>query len=185
MPVFYLIKMGKKDSKGLESKSPAVKMTPENQRAIARQVRELVEPICASEGMELVHVEFQREPGGRVMRLYIDRPEGVNLDDCVRISRQVDDLLEVRLADIGPYHLEVSSPGSNRPLGTRADYDRFAGHKAKINHKPAGEKTRSVQGRLLGLSDETVRLQVGPKVVAIPLAEISGARLVDYHGESR
>ena len=76
----------------------------------------LVKPVCEAAGMELVLAEFRREPAGRILRLFIDRPGGVTLGDCAHISRQVADLLDVSMEGIGPYSLEVSSPGINRPL---------------------------------------------------------------------
>ena len=77
-------------------------------------VNTLAEPLCKNEGMELVHVEYQREAAGWVLRLYIDQPGGVRLEDCSRVSRQLGDLLDVTVENIGPYNLEVSSPGINR-----------------------------------------------------------------------
>ena len=83
---------------------------------IIQLVWKLAEPICSSEGMELIFVEYQREPGGRILRLYIDRPGGIALDDCAMVSRQIGDILDVHLdSNVPPYHLEVSSPGSQRP----------------------------------------------------------------------
>jgi ribosome maturation factor RimP len=81
------------------------------------KVWRLAEPLCLSEGLELVHVEYQREPAGRTLRIYLDKPGGVTLDDCVNISRQLSDLLDVGLETEAPYRMEVSSPGIQRPLG--------------------------------------------------------------------
>jgi ribosome maturation factor RimP len=83
----------------------------ENEQGVIRQIAKLAEPLCDSEGLELVHIEYQRESGGRILRLYIDRPGGVSIDDCVNVSRQLNDLLDVNFEDIGPYTLEVTSPG--------------------------------------------------------------------------
>jgi ribosome maturation factor RimP len=95
------------------------------QRTVAEMVARLADPVCQSEGMELVHVEFQREPGGLTLRLYLDKPNGVTLDDCVAISRQLEDILDVHARDIPPYRLEVSSPGIERPVGKLADFMRY------------------------------------------------------------
>ena len=70
--------------------------------------------------MELIYVEYQREAGGRILRLYIDRPGGVTLDDCIYISRQSSDLLDVYLENTGPYRLEVSSPGTESTAGGKS-----------------------------------------------------------------
>ena len=148
-------------------------------------VNELAEPLCASEGMELVHVEYQREPGGWILRLYIDRPGGVTLSDCTLISRLLSDELDVTIENIGPYHLEVSSPGVNRPLGKAGDFERFRGHMAKIKTINSFAGKKSFRGILSGISGESVELLVEDQRVVIPLVEISRARLVNYNGEKR
>ncbi len=104
---------------------------PVNEQKIVEQVRALAQPLCEAEGLELIHVEFQREPGGRILRLYIDKPDGINLNDCVGISRQMGDILDVNLDDIGPFNLEVTSPGPSRPLTTPEDFEKFKGNTGK------------------------------------------------------
>ena len=143
-------------------------------------VRGLLEPLCDGEGVELVHIEYQREMGGRVLRLYIDRPGGVTLDDCVNISRQSGDLLDVHIENIGPYSLEVSSPGPDRPLGKKEDFVKFKGKKARIKTVHAFEGRKKFKGVLLGTSGEAVQLLVNDQTVSIPLEKIARARLVDY-----
>jgi ribosome maturation factor RimP len=88
------------------------------QRAFVATVTRLAEPLCAAEGLELVHVEYQREPGGVTLRLYLDKPGGVTLDDCVEISRQLDDIL-----DVHPKDAPLSAGGffaGYRPAGGKA-----------------------------------------------------------------
>lgn len=157
-------------------------------------MRSLGEPLCESEGMEFVHAEYHAERGGNTLRLYIDRPGGVTLDDCANISRQLGDLLDVYLEDSAGYNLEVSSPGPERPLGRPADFEKFKGKMAKLKiRKPSEEtgavsppKAKSVTGILLGTSEEVVELMVGDKTVAVPFREIARARLVTIHnGENR
>ena len=75
------------------------------EKQVIRQVETLAGPLCASENLELVHIEYQRESGGRVLRVYIDRPEGVALDDCVNVSRQLNDLLDVSKLEAGKFEL--------------------------------------------------------------------------------
>lgn len=148
-------------------------------------VSDLAEPLCDAEGMELVLVEYQREHGGRTLRLYIDRPGGTRLDDCVRISRQLNDLLDVYLEHASAYHLEVSSPGPERPLGKRADFDRFEGSCVKIRMQEPIAGQRNFRGILAGLMDENVLLMVGNQTIALPFGQVKSARLVDNHGENR
>jgi len=99
--------------------------SPANMQKIADQVSALAKPVCESEGLELIYVEYQRESAGRILRLYIDKPEGINLKDCVVISRQMTDIIDVNLDDIGPFNLEVTSPGPSRPLASNEDFEKF------------------------------------------------------------
>ena len=173
----------KKTKKGRHYKPAVVPAVPVKTTELTRRVRELTEPLCEAEGFELVHVEFQPEAGGRILRLYIDKPGGVTLDDCVSISRQVSDLLDVSFDNIGSYNLEVSSPGLERPLGKESDYHRFKGRKVKIktSHPINGQK--NFKGILSGISDGVVSVSVDGQKVVIPYKEISKARLV-IHGEN-
>ena len=147
---------------------------------IVRQVRQLTEPVCTAEGMELVHVEFQSEAHGRILRLYIDKAGGVTLDDCADLSRQVGDLLDVSLENVGSYSLEVSSPGAERPLGQLSDFDRFNGRTVKIRTFEPINEQKNFTGILTGTSEGLVTLSVGEKTIAIPYDDINKARLVNY-----
>ena len=153
--------------------------SPVNREIIVAQARELIESLCETEGLELVHIEYQREAGGRILRLFIDKPGGVTLDDCVHVSRQSSDLLDVYLEDIGPYRLEVSSPGANRPIGKRRDFDRFKGSRVKIKTAQPVDGQKKFKGVLMGISEEMVKLSVNGKTVCIPYQEIITARLAD------
>ena len=127
----------------------------------------------------MVHLEYQREAGGRILRLFIDRPGGVTLDDCVHISRQSSDLLDVYLENTGPYRLEVSSPGPNRPLGKRLDFDRFKGSRVKIKSAQPVDGQKKFKGVLMGIFEDVVKLLVDGKIACIPYQEIITARLAD------
>ncbi|MEZ4528343.1 MAG: ribosome maturation factor RimP [Desulfobacterales bacterium] len=158
--------------------------SPEKDRKIADRIRALAEPLCEAGGIELVHVEYQREPRGRILRLYIDKPGGVMLDDCADVSQQVGDLLDAGFEDIGPYHLEVSSPGQDRPLGKLSDFEKYRGQRAKISTSRPVAGKKKIQGILNGVSDgEMIALQIGDSTVLIPFQEIVRARLVNCRGE--
>jgi ribosome maturation factor RimP len=149
-----------------------------NDDAIAR-VRGLAETLCESEGMELVHLEFQREAVGRILRVYIDKPGGVGLKDCVCVSRQLGDLLDVYLDGEDPaYNLEISSPGLERPISKPADFERFAGQRVKIKTRQPISGQKNFTGRLLGISEGVVNLEQNDIIRAIPHGEILKARLV-------
>lgn len=149
---------------------------------LVSRVSALAETLCDAEGMELVCVEFLREPAGRILRIYIDKPGGLSLDDCVSVSRQLGDILDVDLENLGPYSLEVSSPGLERPLWKVRDYDRFKGHVAKIKTRVPVESQKNFKGILLGVTDEIITLQVEgtERTVAIPFKDIARARLVEH-----
>ena len=110
-------------------------------------------------------------PGG-VLRLFIDHPEGVTLDLCERVTRQLDDLRE-------RYTLEVSSPGLERPLTKPDHYRRFLGRRARVRTRDAVEGHRSFTGELVGASDTEVTLAADMAVVQIPYADINRSNLVE------
>lgn len=146
--------------------------------AVIAAVRHHAEPLCADAGYDLVHCEFQREPAGATLRLYIDKPGGVSLEDCVQISRHVGDLLDAVLDEgIGPYHLEVSSPGADRPLSRPVDFQRFAGHPVRVKvARPIGGR-KNFTGRLKGMIDGRVALELEDTTVTLALEDIVRARL--------
>ena len=147
------------------------------------QIFELVEPHCRYDGLELVHVEYQGEPGGKILRLYIDKPGGVTLDDCVQLSRSLGDLLDVNLDDIGQYRLEVTSPGPNRPVSKKQDFERFKGHPIKLKTIRPLDGRRNFSGVLMGIADDQVKLSLGDQMVLIPFESIQRANLKAQNGE--
>ena len=157
--------------------------TPQRGRAreqkVIAQVWSLAEPLCKAEGLELIQVEYQRESTGRILRLYIDKPDGVKLDDCAVVSRQMSDMLDVHLEEVGPYSLEITSPGPKRPLARKQDFDKFKGRRAQIKtFQPLGGR-KNFTGVLLGISGDEVSLQIGEQTVRIAYASISRARLIE------
>jgi ribosome maturation factor RimP len=149
------------------------------EQEVIRQVWTLAEPVCISEGLELIQVEYQRESTGRILRLFVDKSGGVKLDDCVVVSRQLNDILDVHLEAVGPYNLEVTSPGPERPLARKYDFDKFKGHRSKIKTIQPLDGRRNFTGMLLGISADVVSLEVDGQVVAIDYANISKARLIE------
>lgn len=139
------------------------------------------EPLCLSLGLELVHVEFQREAFGRIMRIYIDKDGGVSLNDCSAVSQRLGDLLDVVFADdeIGPYNLEVTSPGLERPLSKLPDYIRFTGSTAKVRLKEAVEGRKNLRGKIVAVKGEVIIMNVNQQTVEIPFTAIAKARLVE------
>ena len=151
---------------------------------IIDRVWQLAEPLCLSEGMELVHVAYQREPGGRTLRVFLDKPEGITLDDCVNISRQLSDILDVGLELQEPYRMEVSSPGRKRPLSKPGDFDRFKGCRVKVRTARTIEGQKNFTGIIDGTSGPAARLIINSKPVIIGFADIVNAHLINYNGET-
>jgi ribosome maturation factor RimP len=150
----------------------------DSREKIISQIRGLIEPLCEAEGIELVHIEYRGEASGRILRIYIDTAEGVTIDDCVRINRQVGDILDIYLENTGSYNLEVSSPGPNRPLSNQNDYERFIGRQAKISTTQPIDGQKNFKGVLAGISAESVKLSVEGTILSIPFKEIARAQLV-------
>ena len=126
-------------------------------------------------GYELVDV--QASNGGRFLRLFIDKPAGINVDDCAAVSRQLTRVFEVEGLDYD--RLEVSSPGLDRPLRKPADFVRFAGQKAELRmRRPDAGGRRKFAGVLKGSEAGQVTIEVDGQTVALALEDIERAKLV-------
>jgi len=140
-------------------------------------IQGFAEPLLADMGMELVDVEYRREGHGWVLRFFIDKEGGIGIDDCAKASREISAYLEVE--DLVPhaYHLEVSSPGLERPIKKKTDFLRFADRRVRIKlREPLGDQ-RVLIGTLCGLEGDTVVLALEQEKVCIDLNNISKARL--------
>lgn len=145
---------------------------------ILARIGPTVNRIVEFAGLELVHLEFRREGVGLVLRLYIDKEGGVGLADCAQVSRQVSAQLDVDDLIQSRYTLEVSSPGPDRPLTHDRDFERFAGHRARVTTHAPIDGQKNFIGRLEGLEAGSVRLVLEDgRTVAIPRDRIARARL--------
>jgi len=141
-------------------------------------VRDRARGILEFAGMELVHLEMKRESAGCVVRLFIDKPGGVTLDDCARVSRQLSAALDVDDPLPHRYTLEVSSPGLDRPLFSENDYRKFAGRRVRLRTVVPIDGRRNFIGRLEGFTEGVVRLVLeNDELVTIPLERVAKARL--------
>ncbi len=147
-------------------------------------VRNLARPVCLEQGVELIHVEWLREPGGWVLRLYLDRPGGITLDDCAVFSRQISDLIDVNLDIDASYRLEVSSPGPQRPLGQASDFNRFKGHQARIRTARPVSGRRTFTGIVNGAEGDTVCMLVDGQPILFGFSSIKKAHLLNYNGDN-
>ncbi len=147
-------------------------------KEIIDRVKAIAHPILASEGMELVEVDYRRESRGWVLRLYLDKDGGITLDDCTRISQEVGRSLDVEDLILTPYTLEVSSPGLNRPLKDEKDFIRYGGHVIKVKTFNPIENRRQFKGKLLRVLEERIEMETEGKIFQIPLSNIAKANLV-------
>ncbi len=142
----------------------------------------LLEPPIEALGYELVDVEFVRAGSGGVLRIFIDRPtsesgDGVTVDDCAHVSHAVSQVLETQDPIKGHYTLEVSSPGFDRVLRTRAHFERFLGERVFAELKLPMDGRRRFVGALKAVSSDTIVLEVDGTAYALPLERILKARL--------
>jgi len=144
---------------------------------LAGKIREVALPLCQDESLELVHVEVVPGDKEALVRVYIDKPGGITLDDCVHVSRQLGDLIDSQLERLGRYRLEVSSPGPNRPLSQKKDFHRFTGKRIKIETYEAIEGQKKFTGVLDKTNDDSVVIAVDGKKVEIADLMISKAML--------
>lgn len=129
-------------------------------------------------GFELVDAELVGGRQHRTLRVYIDGPRGVTVDDCANVSRQLSAILDVEDPFPGRYTLEVSSPGLDRPLVTPADFRRFQGETVKVRLLNAVDGRRNFTGRLVETTPDNVVVEVDHERFTLPFVAIERARLV-------
>jgi ribosome maturation factor RimP len=149
---------------------------------IETRARQVAEGILAGEGMELLDVEYTREREGWTLRLFIDKPGGkVGIDDCMQASRAVETALDVEDFIPNEYHLEVSSPGLNRPLTRPDHYQRVTGQRVKVKtYGPLGDPPgrKNFTGVLTGVEQDGITMEVeGAGSFRIPFKDIAKANL--------
>ena len=152
---------------------------------VVEQIRVVAGRVAASYGLDVFDVQFRREAPGMVLRVQLDRPgpaatpdDGVSVDDCARVSRDLSAILDVE--DVVPtaYTLEVSSPGLDRPLRNSGDYDRFTGRQAKIVMRERVDGQGFFRGKLGGLDGDAVLIDAEDgKRHRVPLQVITRANL--------
>lgn len=151
-------------------------------RQASEKIRAMLEPAVIALGYELVGIDLVPQGRRATLRIYIDAPHGIGLDDCERVSHQVSGILDVHDPIRGEYALEVSSPGMDRPLFKAEHFVRFAGQRVKLRLRvPQDDGRRTVVGVLVGLVESNVVVNEDAKHVTLPLEGIESARLVpDY-----
>jgi len=144
---------------------------------LIEKIKQVALPLCRADNFELVHLEYIKGDRDNIVRLYLDKKGGITLKDCVYVSRQLGDLIDVHIEEIGKYRLEVSSPGPNRPLNKKEDFQRFKGERVKIETNERIENQRKFTGILEKINDDSVVIAVDGKTVEISDHAISKAIL--------
>ncbi|MDH5230477.1 MAG: ribosome maturation factor RimP [Gammaproteobacteria bacterium] len=141
-------------------------------------LQELLEPTVEGLGYELLGIEYIGAGQHSVLRMYIDHPEGIKVEDCEKVSRQVSALLDVEEPLAGRYTLEVSSPGLDRPLFTEAQFLKFIGEKAKIRARTPVNGRRKMTGYLRDVKAGIITVDVDGELIALAVNNIEKANLV-------
>jgi len=143
---------------------------------LIEKIEELVQPILDDLQCELVDIEYQREQRGWVLRFFLDKEGGINLDDCAEASREISSLLDVEDIIGTAYNLEVSSPGIERPLKKIADFERFSGERVKIktidsiDPDCSGRNRKTFIGTLSGVDGQNILIILKKDAEATPIA---------------
>ncbi|MBI3562236.1 MAG: ribosome maturation factor RimP [Gammaproteobacteria bacterium] len=146
---------------------------------LTQRLQALLEPTVESLGCELVGVEFTGQGAHSRLRLFIDKPAGITLQDCEQVSRQASALLDVEDPIQGHYALEVSSPGLDRPLFKLADYNRFVGQQVKLRLHQAHAGQRNFKGRIAAVLATNIELTTEEGVaIVLAYSNIEKANLI-------
>ena len=150
------------------------------ERGLKETLRDVAERVTSSRGFELVDIEVKRAPGGQLVRLFVDKPGGIGLDDLQSVSEEVSAILDVEDPIDSTYTLEVSSPGLDRPLRSEADYRRYQGRLARLSSYEPLDGRRHWTGRIVAVEGGFVSLSLeneGGAVTRIPLDKVAHGRL--------
>lgn len=144
---------------------------------IAQRVYELALPVAQSQGLEIWDVEYLREAGQWFLRVYIDKEDGVGIDDCERFSRGLDPILDEADPISESYVFEVSSAGAERELKRPSDFERFIGSKVEVKLYRNVDGRKDYVGELLSYMDGTVAIDVAGKALSFEKDNVAQVRL--------
>ena len=144
----------------------------------SEELKNLLEPSVEALGYELIELELKTGGRNGLMRLFIDAPDGIGLDDCEAVSRQVSTVLDVEDPIPGNYNLEVSSPGLDRALTKPAHFQRFTGEDVRIKLRTPVDGRRNFRGALRAADEDSIEVEVDGQSHTLAIAAIASARLV-------
>jgi len=156
-------------------------MENETENSVIENILHMAEPLLVGKNMELVDLEFRKEGVGKVLRLFIDKTDGVTVEDCANISRELSTLMDVNEIIEEKYVLEVSSPGLRRPLKKIDDFKKFKGKLVLIKTKEPIENRKVFKGYLKDTNDEGIEMDIDGLLYSLSFHQIHKANLeIDF-----
>ena len=156
-------------------------MENETENSVIENILHIAEPLLVGKNMELVDLEFRKEGVGKVLRLFIDKTDGVTVEDCANISRELSTLIDVNEIIEEKYVLEVSSPGLRRPLKKIDDFKKFKGKLVLIKTKEPIENRKVFKGYLKDTNDEGIEMDIDGLLYSLSFQQIHKANLeIDF-----
>ena len=142
------------------------------------KLKTLFEPVIRTMGYELWGLEYLGQGRHTLLRVYLDKESGIDVEDCALVSRQLSGMLDVEDPISGGYTLEVSSPGLDRPLFSLEQFHRYVGHQVKVRLRQSFDNRRNFAGLLCAVEDGEVKLLVGDEEYFLPFEAIEKANIV-------
>jgi len=141
------------------------------------KIKEVIQPLLQEEVVELVEIVYRREGNRQVLRLLVDKEDGIVLSDCVRLNERISDVLDESSLITESYVLEVDSPGIDRPFKTKRDYERAKGHMVRVTLNEAILDKKEYIGRLEDILEDYIKVDLGKKgVIDVLFTKITRAR---------
>lgn len=141
--------------------------------SVVERLNDKIENIVVKQGFDLYHLEYVREGGQNILRVYIDKDTGVALNDCVSVSRLVSEMLDVEDPIVEEYTLEVSSPGVFRTLFTKKHFERYMNTEVAVKLSALVEGKKKIEGVLKGFDGESLTIEVENNQVTVPMSKVS------------
>jgi ribosome maturation factor RimP len=154
------------------------KLSEEKMKQAPEHLVNLIEPIVEGLGYECVGIEYNPHPKHGLLRIYIDSENGIFVEDCSKVSHQVSGVMDVEDPIQGNYHLEISSPGEDRPFFKVSQFERYIGSMVLVNLFKAINGRRKITGLIKKVEGDVITLQEGEQVFEVPFVAMSKARLV-------
>ena len=162
-----------------------VQLVEKEQNELIGEVWNLLEPVIAARGMEILEIEYRRESAGWVLRVFLDGDRGVSVEDCAEVSRFAGDLLDVADLIQTHYNLEISSPGIDRPLRRMEHFQKYIGDIIEVRTASPIQNRRNFRGELMNVSPQGVTIECDTRTYLIPMLMIERARLLYFESQER